>query len=466
MAAWKAVIGLEVHARLLTRTKLFCRCATHFGAPPNSQLCEVCLGYPGALPVVNRKAVELAVRMAHAVGAQIDPSSRFARKNYFYPDLPKGYQITQHDRPLATGGSVAGVVLRRIHMEEDAGKLIHTGAESLVDLNRAGVPLIEIVTEAVIASSEQAVAYLTRLRQILMYSDVCDGNMDEGSLRCDANVSVRRAGEPLGTRTEVKNLNSFRFLGRAVEFEIARQIAVLERGGRVTQETRLFDVASNETRVMRSKEESHDYRYFPEPDLPPLVLDEGWIDEIARSVPPLPDERIRRYTEELHLTNADAEVLVTSRALADYFEETAAAASNPHAAANWVRNEVLRLVNEQKTDIAGFRVKPTDLARLIAMIDSGEIGGKVAKEVFEELAERGGDPREIVASRGLAQLSDPDQLRDIARRVIESHPQQVARYRGGQAKLFGFLVGQLMKETRGKANAELANTILREMLDS
>src|SRR5215212_5430610 len=297
--AWEAVIGLEVHARLLTRTKIFCGCSTAFGAPPNTQVCPVCLGYPGALPVMNRSAVELAVRMALATGCEVHRQSVFARKNYFYPDLPKGYQISQFDQPLATGGSVNKVRIRRIHLEEDAGKLLHQRDDSLVDLNRAGTPLIEIVSEPDIANADDAHAYLTRLRQILMYTNVCDGNMEEGSLRCDANVSVRRAGEPLGTRCEIKNLNSFRFVGRAIDYEIQRQIAVLEGGGRIDQETRLFDVAANETRVMRSKEEAHDYRYFPDPDLLTLAVDPARIAEIARSLPELPAARAERYQREL-----------------------------------------------------------------------------------------------------------------------------------------------------------------------
>ncbi len=461
---WEAVIGLEVHARLLTRSKIFCGCPTSFGAPPNTQVCPVCLGYPGALPVLNRSVVELAIRAALATECTIHERSIFARKNYFYPDLPKGYQISQFEQPLATGGHVGGVHIRRIHLEEDAGKLIHATDASLVDLNRAGVPLIEIVSEPDIHSAAEADAYLTRLRQILMYGSICDGNMEEGSLRWDANISVRRLGQPLATRTEVKNLNSFRFLRNAIEFEIQRQIALLESGGRVAQETRLFDPGSGETRVMRSKEEAHDYRYFPEPDLFTLQIDRPWIEDVARGLPEMPQARVDRY-KQLGLAAADAEALVATRQLSDYFEAVAAVA-NSKGAANWVRNEVLGVLNEQKIEFHQFRVTPSMLARLIALIESGAIGGKAAKEVFVEMTTTGDAPEAIVERRGLAQIADPAVIRDAARRVIEHHPTQVAQYRGGKAQVFGFLVGQLMKETRGKAKAELANEILREMLNS
>ena len=455
---WEAVIGLEVHARLLTRTKIFCSCPTTFGAPPNTNVCPVCLGYPGALPVLNRRAVELAIRMGLATGCEVQERSVFARKNYFYPDLPKGYQISQFDKPLATNGSVNDIRILRIHMEEDAGKLMHERDVSLVDLNRAGTPLIEIVTHPDISSSEQASAYLTRLRQILMYAEVCDGNMEEGSMRCDANVSVRRKGEPLGTRTEIKNLNSFRFLRSAIDFEIARQTAVLEAGGTITQETRLFDVPSGETRVMRSKEEAHDYRYFPEPDLFTLEVTPQWIADVRSSLPALPHERIDRYQREYGLSAGDAEVLVAEKAVADFFEATAAEA-NPRAAANWVRNEMLRVGLEQS------KITPQSLAKLIALIDSGAIGSKAAKEVFEEMSSTGEAAESIVEKRGLSQISDPAFIREAAERVMQTNAAQVEQYRAGTTKVFGFLVGQLMKETRGKAKADTANEILRELLD-
>ena len=458
---WESVIGLEVHARLLTRSKLFCACSTAFGAPPNTNVCPVCLAYPGALPVMNRRALELAMRMAVATESQIQPRSQFARKNYFYPDLPKGYQISQFERPLAAGGRVTiganTVRLIRIHLEEDAGKLIHETTRSLVDLNRSGTPLIEIVSEPDIRSAADASAYFTRLRQILMYAGVCDGNMEEGSLRCDANVSMRRSGEPLGTRAEIKNLNSFRFLKSAIEFEIERQTALLERGGKVVQETRLFDANRNETRPMRTKEEAHDYRYFPDPDLLTLEVEPAWIEDVRRAVPELPGPRAARYQHELGLSEVDAEILVVSRELAEYFEETARSSGNPKAASNWIRNDVLRVGQE--------KIRARSLARLIQLIDTGAIGGKAAKEVFEEMSTTGDEPDRIVEKKGLGQISDRAAIREAAERVIARNGAQAGEYRAGKVQIFGFLVGQLMKEMRGKANAEVANAVLRELLD-
>ena len=466
---WQPVIGLEIHARLLTATKIFCGCRTSFGAPPNTRICPVCLGYPGALPVLNRKAIDLALRMALATGCEIHKRSIFARKNYFYPDLPKGYQISQFERPLATNGAIEiggrTVRLRRIHLEEDAGKLLHQPDATLVDLNRAGVPLIEIVSEPDIRSAEEAAAYFTRVRQILMYAGVCDGNMEEGSLRCDANVSVHREGEELGTRAEIKNLNSFRFVARAIEFEIERQIRVLEGGGTVDQETRLFDAAAGETRVMRSKEEAHDYRYFPDPDLLAVDVDAAWIENVRRELPPMPGERLGRYQKEFGIAAPDAEALVATKELADYFEATAREANNPRLAANWVRNEVLRVLNESKRELSAYPVTPSMLASLIRMVESGAIGGKSAKEVFDDMSSSGEDPQKIVERRGLSQIADPSVIRAAALRVIEKNATQVEQYRGGKTQVFGFLVGQLMKETRGKAKADLANDVLRELLD-
>jgi len=467
--SWLPVIGLEVHARLLTATKIFCGCLTTFGAPPNTQVCPVCLGYPGALPVLNRKAIDLALRMAIATGCEIQGRSVFARKNYFYPDLPKGYQISQFERPLATNGAIeAGartIRLRRIHLEEDAGKLLHQTDATLIDLNRAGVPLIEIVSEPDIESAEEAAAYFTRVRQMLMYAGVCDGNMEEGSLRCDANISVHRQGEPLGTRAEIKNLNSFRFVAHAIEFEIKRQIAVLERGGTVDQETRLFDSTTGETRVMRSKEEAHDYRYFPDPDLLAVDVTPKWVEDVRRVLPPMPGVRLARYQKEYGIAALDAEALVATRELADYFEETAGQAGNARLAANWVRNEVLRVLNERKLDLEAYPVTPSMLGSLIRLVESGAIGGKSAKEVFDEMSTSGEEPQKIVERRGLSQISDPSVIREAALRVLEKNATQVDQYRGGKTQVFGFLVGQLMKETRGKAKAELANEMLKELLD-
>ncbi len=457
---WEAVIGLEVHARLLTDSKLFCGCSTAFGAPPNTQVCPVCLAYPGALPVLNRRAIELALRMALATGCQIPSRSQFARKNYFYPDLPKGYQISQFERPLATGGRVVigdkTVRLIRIHIEEDAGKLVHERSRSLVDLNRAGTPLIEIVSEPDIRSAAEASAYFNRLRQILMYTEVCDGNMEEGSLRCDANVSLHRPGEPLGTRAEIKNLNSFRFLSRAIEFEIERQTKILESGGTVVQETRLFDPDKNETRSMRTKEEAHDYRYFPDPDLLPLDVDRAWIENVRGAIPELPGERSARYQRDFGLSPVDAEILVVTRELGEYFEAVARASGNPKSASNWIRNDVLRVGIEN--------IDPAMLAKLISMIDRGAIGGKAAKEIFDDMTSSGADPETIVERKGLAQVSDPAVIREAAERVIGRNAAQVEQYRGGKTQVFGFLVGQLMKEMRGKANAEIANAVMRELL--
>ncbi|MGZ5476265.1 MAG: Asp-tRNA(Asn)/Glu-tRNA(Gln) amidotransferase subunit GatB [Thermoanaerobaculia bacterium] len=465
---WEAVIGLEVHARLLTESKMFCGCSTAFGAPPNTHVCPVCLAYPGTLPVMNRRAIDLAMRMGIATGCQIHLRSQFARKNYFYPDLPKGYQISQFEKPIATGGRIVigdkTVRLTRIHLEEDAGKLIHEGKRSLVDLNRAGTALIEIVSEPDLTSAAEAATYFTRLRQMLMYTAVCDGNMEEGSLRCDANVSMRRPGGPLGTRAEIKNLNSFRFLSRAIEYEIERQTALLQNGGTVVQETRLFDPNRNETRPMRSKEEAHDYRYFPEPDLLMVEVDRQWIESVRSVIPELPGQRSARYQRELGLSEVDAEILVVSLELAGYFDETARLSGNAKSASNWIRNEVLRVLNEQKREIGDYPVTPAMLARLLQLIDSGAIGGKAAKEVFDDMSATGEAPDRIVERKGLAQVSDPAAIRAAAERVIERNTAQVEQYRSGKAQIFGFLVGQLMKEMRGKANAEMANSVLRELL--
>jgi aspartyl-tRNA(Asn)/glutamyl-tRNA(Gln) amidotransferase subunit B len=468
-----------VHAQLLTRTKLFCGCANRFGAPPNTLVCPVCLGLPGALPVLNRRAVTLALRAAIATGCSVHPVSVFERKNYFYPDLPKGYQISQYERPLATGGFVAiegpdgaekRVHLARIHMEEDAGKLLHegfpwSGEKSGVDLNRAGVPLIEIVTEPDLHAPGEAHAYLTELRALLVYAEVSDGNMEEGSLRCDANVSVRRRGTvALGTRTEIKNLNSFRNVARALEHEIGRQAAVLESGREVVQETRLWNAERGETVPMRSKEEAHDYRYFPEPDLPPLAVSASWVEEARRSLPELPAERRRRFASEYALPPYDAGVLTQEREVADYFEAVARASGNAKAASNWVMTEVLRKVKDDERALASCPVGPGALAGLVRLIDAGTISGKIAKDVFERMWATGEEPTAIVAREGLTQLSDESALEALVAEVVAASPEQAASYRGGKAAALGWFVGQVMRRTGGRANPQRVNALLRKAL--
>jgi aspartyl-tRNA(Asn)/glutamyl-tRNA(Gln) amidotransferase subunit B len=468
-----------VHAQLLTRTKLFCACANRFGAPPNTLVCPVCLGLPGALPVLNRHAVTLALRAALATGCAVQPVSVFERKNYFYPDLPKGYQISQYERPLATGGAVqvaaAGggeraIRLARIHMEEDAGKLLHEGypwsrERSGVDLNRAGVPLIEIVTEPDLRGPEEAHAYLTALRAILLFAEVSDCNMEEGSLRCDANVSVRpRGAQALGTRTEIKNLNSFRHVARAIEHEIARQVAVVESGGTVVQETLLWNPDRGETVPMRSKEEAHDYRYFPEPDLPPLEVSAEWIGEARRSLPELPAERRRRFVAEYALPGYDASVLTQERDLADYFEAAARASGNAKAASNWVMTEILRKLKEDERPLAASPVAPAALAGLVRLVDSGTISGKIAKDVFERMWATGEEAGAIVEREGLTQLSDETALEAVVADVVAGSPEQAASYRGGKAAALGWFVGQVMKKTEGRANPRRVNELLRKAL--
>jgi aspartyl-tRNA(Asn)/glutamyl-tRNA(Gln) amidotransferase subunit B len=483
-SSYEAVIGLEIHAQLQTATKIFCGCSTAFGAPPNAHACPVCVGLPGALPVLNRAAVDLAVAAAVALGCDIQERSVFARKNYFYPDLPKGYQISQYEQPLALGGGVtlprlrqgsgeAGyeggkfVRLTRIHMEEDAGKSLHEGfadsdRKTYLDYNRSGVPLIEIVSEPDMRSAEEAAVFFETLRQILVWLGVNDGNMDEGSLRCDANVSVRRQGETrLGTKTEVKNVNSFRYLEKAIDYEIGRHIDVIDHGGRIVQETRLFDAAQGKTYSMRSKEEAHDYRYFPDPDLPALLVDATRRAKIAASLPELPEARRRRFIAEYALPEYDAALLTQTRGIADYFEETARQSRNAKAASNWVMGEVLRNMKERGVDIGAVPITPAALAGLIAIVEKGTISSTVAKDVFAKMYDTGRAAAEIVAAEGLAQISDTSSLEPIVRKVVDAHPDIIAEIKAGKDRKFQFLVGQVMKETKGKGDPKIVTDLMK-----
>jgi len=472
MPEFEPVIGLEIHAQLLTASKIFCGCSTTFGAPPNTQVCPVCLGLPGALPVLNRAAVDDAIRASLALGCTIHETSIFARKNYFYPDLPKGYQISQYEQPLATGGRLAGVRITRVHLEEDAGKSLHEGfvdsdRKTYVDFNRSGVPLIEIVTEPDLRSASDAAEFFGRLRAILVWLGVNDGNMEEGSLRCDANVSVRPAGSSaLGTKTEVKNLNSFRFLQKALEHEIARQIDVVADGGRVVQETRLWDSAAGRTISMRSKEEAHDYRYFPDPDLPPVVVDSARIAEIRAAMPELPDARRQRLVAQHGLPEYDAGQLTQSRALADYFESVVAAGAPPKLAANWIMGELARKLNEQSAEITASPVTPERLAGLIALVGNGTISGPMAKEVFEKMYATNRTAAAVVEAEGLSQIDDESQIARLIADVVATHADAVAQYRSGKTSAFGFLVGQVMKAAKGKANPKRVNELLQKALGS
>ncbi|HEX4441378.1 MAG TPA: Asp-tRNA(Asn)/Glu-tRNA(Gln) amidotransferase subunit GatB [Thermoanaerobaculia bacterium] len=476
------VIGLEVHAQLLTRSKIFCPCPVTVGAPPNSATCPVCLGFPGTLPVLNRHAVTLALRFGMAVGAEIHRSSIFARKNYFYPDLPKGYQISQYDKPFSTGGTVVidtpsgerAIRLVRVHMEEDAGKLLHDtpfddvpSDVSLVDWNRCSVPLIEIVSEPDLRTPEEAAAYLTELRRLLRYTGVSDGDMEKGNLRCDANVSVRASETaPLGTRVEIKNVNSIRFVAKAIEHEIARQGEALARGERIVQETRLWDERAGRTVTMRGKEEAHDYRYFPEPDLGGLEVDEAWIREAAEAMPELPRARRARLVA-LGVPAADADTLVSARELGDYFEKTVAAGAPPKAAANWITGEALRFMKERKVspeEALSFAISPERLAALIGLAERGEVSMASAKEVFAAMLDTTADPAAIVAEKGLGVLRDTGALESAVAEVVAGNAAQVAAYRGGKTQTFGWFVGQVMKKTGGRADPAAVRAALERAL--
>lgn len=478
IAKYEPVIGLEVHVQLATRTKIFCSCPTSFGAPPNTNVCPVCLGMPGALPVLSRQAVEMAIKAAVALHCQIRESSVFARKNYFYPDLPKGYQISQYDKPVAEHGhvdihvdGVSKVIgVTRVHMEDDAGKSIHDGfADSnrftYVDLNRCGTPLIEIVSEPDMRSSDEAYAYLTELKQTLQFVEISTCDMEKGHLRCDANVSVRLKGaEQLGTKAEVKNLNSFRFLKMALDHEIARQVAVLESGGRIVQETRLYNAETGETVGMRSKEQAHDYRYFPEPDLEPLHVSEHWLNAIRADMPELPADKRRRFVEEYGLREYDAQVLTATRPLSEYYERVASTSGDPKAAANWVMGDLLGALKTEGKEITEAPISAENLAELVSLISKGEISGKLAKEIFSKMLASGDSPKAIMEREGLRQINDSDALGKIVDEVLAANPKQVEQYRGGKATVIGYLVGKVMQATRGQANPAAVNDVLKQKL--
>ena len=472
---FEPVIGLEVHAQLNTVTKIFCGCSTAFGAPPNTHTCPVCLGMPGVLPVLNRRVVDFTLRMALATHCNINSESRFARKNYFYPDLPKGYQISQYELPIASSGwieiQVAGgrkrIGINRIHMEEDAGKLIHDPLRpvSRVDFNRTGVPLIEIVSEPDLRSPEEAGAYLRQLRAVVRYLGICDGNLEEGSFRCDANVSIRPFGEQMfGTRAELKNLNSFKHVEKALQYEIMRQTETLRDGGRVTQETRLWDPDRNRSTSMRGKEEAHDYRYFPDPDLLPLTISTEWIERVRKELPELPEAKRNRFVADYGLPAYDADLLTTDRELADYFETCLKTFDNPKPVSNWIMGPLLGLLNTAGKSIDASPISPENLGRLLQLIEEGVISGKIAKTVFDEMAVSGHAPDRIVKERGLVQVSDASHIETAVEKVMAENAAEVQAYRAGKTKLLGFFVGQVMRETKGKANPQVVNEVLKSKL--
>ncbi len=475
---YEGVIGLEVHAHLLTKSKIFCGSSAEFGSEPNSHTCPTCMGLPGALPVLNKKVVDFAIKAGLATHCTINRRSIFARKNYYYPDLPKGYQISQYEDPLCTegyldifeNGGKKRIRIKRIHMEEDAGKLVHestieASSYSLVDFNRSSVPLLEIVSEPDLRTPEEAVLYLKMLRDILVYLEICDGNMEEGSFRCDANVSVRKKGEEtLGTRAELKNLNSFRYIERALDYEIARQIELVEKGKEVVQETRLFNPSEEITYSMRGKEEAHDYRYFPDPDLVPLMVDEGWVESIRAELPELPAEKMERFMASYGLPRYDVEILAGDRALADYFEEAAASFPEPKTVSNWIMSELLRELKEGNLSAVDAPFRPKQLAELLHLIKDGVISGKIGKEIFPEIYREGVSPKRYIEEKGLLQISDESALVAAIEKVLAQSPKEVAEFKAGKEKLLGFFVGQVMKETRGKANPKLLNELLLRRL--
>ena len=473
---YETVIGLEVHAELSTKSKIFCGCSTEFGAPPNTHTCPICLGHPGVLPVVNKQAVEFAVKAALALNCEISTETKFDRKNYFYPDLPKAYQISQFDKPVGKNGWIEIEVngqkkkirINRLHLEEDAGKSTHMeyGEGTLVDFNRVGVPLIEIVSEADMRSPEEAKAYLEKLKSIILYTGVSDVKMEEGSLRCDANISLRPEGQKeFGTKTELKNMNTFRGVQRALEYEVLRQTKVLQSGGEVYQETLRWNEEKGITVTMRSKEEAHDYRYFPDPDLVDMVIDQEWIDRIKAELPELPDARKIRYINQYGLSEYDAELLTSSKALADFFEAALAFTKDAKAVANWMMGDLLRYLNAEGIEIEASKVTPQYLGEIIDMIEKGTISGKIGKTVFKEILDTGKDPKTIVKEKGLIQISDEGEIAEIVVKVLENNPQSVEDLRNGKEKAIGFLVGQVMKESKGKANPQLVNKLIKEKMN-